>query len=286
MAVIDTLAKFAREPNQALMQDTQYATSAWQNLVEGLKTKRVGDEILDVFKQKKGQVEPADLAGIAQKYHMTLPEFGKAIDLLTKSGALELERAKIKLAKTQTTRAQNIPVAAGTGLYNIGTGKTTTPIPKATKKIVMYTSDGTSLTVPNTQIADYKSQGLMTQNDVKTAFTTNLNMIRGYMPAEAQSAVDKIAKTGLSPADIQAMLNSSTLRTSLLQTLQKIYKEGDNAAKSAADKVLQYGKTLKAFDDDFIQAVKGQGTAPGTPAAGSINLQELIKQHTETTGGW
>lgn len=94
MSVINALASAYRDPNEQMMQSTQYATSAWDKFMNGMIMKRAGDEILDIFTEKKGKVEPGDLAAIASKYHMPLNQFGETIGLLQKSRALEAEKEK------------------------------------------------------------------------------------------------------------------------------------------------------------------------------------------------
>lgn len=94
MSVINALASTYQDPNEQLMRSAQYASNAWENFMSGMIIKRAGDEILDLFVENKGRVKPESLANIAKKYHMPLNLFGTTIDLLRKSGALDVERAK------------------------------------------------------------------------------------------------------------------------------------------------------------------------------------------------
>jgi len=94
MSVINALASQQRDPNQQMMQSAQYASNAWGNFMSGMIMKRAGDEMLDLFTEGKGKVEPKGIAKIAKKYHMPLNQFGEMIGLLQKSGALEIEKKK------------------------------------------------------------------------------------------------------------------------------------------------------------------------------------------------
>ena len=263
MAVIDALASIYQDPNKALMQQTNYATSAWSNLMEGLKMQRAGEEILDAFKAK-GQVTEQDLAGIAEKYHMTLPEFGQAIDLLKKSGAVDLQKQQI-----QTQKAQQAEIGAQTkragyvntqrGLYNIGQGsvvKGTEPLMKPAKpeaKSVVYI-DGKKYSVPKSQVPDLIAKGARTDDMVRNSFNVHLNMLKGYVdPATYEELMNKI---GLSP---------TAGKKALMQIIPQIYERAkkerskDSAlAVTEVDALLNDGELLGYFTPQEVDTLKGE----------------------------
>lgn len=86
MSVLEALVGAQDRSNQTAMRGAEFATNAWDNLVEGLVMKKAGNEILDLM--QGGPVKPEQLAQVAQKYHLKMEQVGKLVELLNQSGAM------------------------------------------------------------------------------------------------------------------------------------------------------------------------------------------------------
>jgi hypothetical protein len=130
MSVLEALVGAQDRSNQTAMRGAEFATNAWDNLVEGLVMKKAGNEILDLM--QGGPVKPEQLAQVAQKYHLKMEQVGKLVELLKQSGAMQVPKTpQFITAKPGETIFEG---AAGTNqpLQNVGS------VPAEPKKSTYY----------------------------------------------------------------------------------------------------------------------------------------------------